>query len=154
MTPVPFPLFGIEQLDAHWLWMIAGVALCIAEIVAPGLYLMWVGFAAILTAGATAAFGLGFAAQGVLFAVLAFASVFVSRQLVRRTEIETADPLLNDRGARLVGTVVTAVEPVDALQGRVKVGDSVWSARGSAAAVGDRLRVARVDGGVLIVEAI
>ncbi len=153
MTIVPFTFFGFEQLGAQWLWMIAGVALCIAEVVAPGFYLMWVGLAAILTGGATAAFGFGFAGQGVLFALLAFASIFIARQYFRNAPISSSDPLLNDRAARLVGTVVTAVEPIDESQGRVKVGDSVWSAKGTYAAVGDRLRVTGCDGMTLIVEA-
>jgi inner membrane protein len=135
-------------------WLILGVVLAILEIVAPGFYLAWVGLAAILTAGATAVFGFQFVAQGIVFAALAVATVFVARHYFQRAPIVSDDPLLNDRSARLVGAVVTAVEPVDASQGRVKVGDSVWSAKGASAAVGDRLRVTRVDGGILVVEAV
>jgi inner membrane protein len=134
-------------------WLVLGVALAILEILAPGFYLVWVGLAAILTAGATAAFVLAWPAQGVIFATLSVASVFAARYYFQRAPIVSADPLLNDRSSRLVGTVVTAVEPVDASQGRVKVGDSVWSAKGATAAVGDKLRVTAVDSGILIVEA-
>jgi inner membrane protein len=134
-------------------WLILGVALAITEIVAPGFYLAWVGLAAIITAGATAVFGFQFVVQGVVFAALAVASVWLARQYFQRSPIVSDDPLLNDRGARLVGAVVTAVEPVDAAHGRVKVGDSVWSAKGANAAIGDKLRVTAVDSGVLIVEA-
>jgi inner membrane protein len=133
-------------------WLILGVTLAIAEIVAPGFYLAWVGFAAILTAGATAVFGFAFAVQGIVFAALAVASVWLARQYFQRSPIVSDDPMLNDRGARLVGAVVTAVEPVDAAHGRVKVGDSVWSAKGVNAAIGDKLRVTAVESGVLIVE--
>ncbi len=134
-------------------WLILGVVMAITEIVAPGFYLAWVGLAAILTAGATAAFGLNFVAQGLLFAGLSFLTIWIARAYFQRSPIVSDDPLLNDRSKRLVGAVVTAVEPVDASQGRVKVGDSVWSARGVTAAVGDKLRVTAVDGGVLVVEA-
>lgn len=134
-------------------WLILGIALAIMEIVAPGFYLAWVGLAAILTAGATAAFGLNFVAQAIVFAVLAVATIYASREYFQTKPIVSDDPLLNDRTARLVGAVVVAVEPVDASHGRVKVGDSVWSAKGVTAAVGDKLRVTSVDGGVLVVEA-
>jgi inner membrane protein len=147
-------LFGLETLAPQWLWTIAAAALAIAEIVAPGLSLMWVGFAALVTAIATGAFALGVGPQFMLFAVTAFLSVFAARKLVARTEITTAAPNLNDRSARMIGEIVTAVEPVDSAHGRVKVGDSVWSAKGASAAIGERLRVVGVDGGVLLVEAV
>jgi len=133
-------------------WFILGIVLAITEIVAPGFYLAWVGLAALLTAGATAAFGINFVAQGILFCALAIATIWVARAYFQRAPIVSDDPMLNDRSARLVGAVVTAVEPVDASQGRVKVGDSVWSAKGVTAAVGARLRVTAVEGGVLVVE--
>ncbi len=140
-------------MNAALWWLIIGVALAIAEIVAPGFYLAWVGLAALVTAGAAAAFGFGFTAQGIIFAGASFATVWVARAYFQRVPILSDHPLLNDPGARLMGTIVTAVEPVDETHGRVKVGDSVWSARGANAAVGAKLRVTAIDGGVLIVEA-
>jgi membrane protein implicated in regulation of membrane protease activity len=53
----------------------------------------------------------------------------------------------------MVGRVVTVVEAVDAHAGRVRVGDSEWSARGGPAASGERVRVTGVDGNCLTVEA-
>ncbi len=146
--------FGLETIAPQWLWTIAAAAFAIAEIIAPGLSLMWVGFAALVTAIATGAFLLPVVSQFMLFAVTAFASVYAARQLVARTTIATTAPNLNDRSARMIGEIVTAVEPVDAAHGRVKVGDSVWSAKGATATIGERLRVVGVDGGVLIVEAV
>ena len=45
-------------------------------------------------------------------------------------------------------TVVTAIEHGE---GRVKVGDSVWTARGPDAAAGDQVTVTGADGNVLLV---
>ena len=67
-------------------------------------------------------------------------------------DVNSADPLLNDRSARLVGKIVTVVTPVDDHDGRVRVGDSEWSARGGPAATGERVRVTGVDGNCLLVE--
>ncbi len=141
--------FGI---DAPWLWLIGGVLLGIAEMVIPGVYLMWIGSAAVLTGVLALLLPIGVTAQFAIFAVTTIAAIYVGRRFLMANPITSADPLLNDKGARLVGTIVTAVEPVDALSGRVKVGDGVWSARGVEAAVGDRLRVTGTDGGVLMVE--
>jgi inner membrane protein len=140
------------NLESHWLWLIAAAVLGIAELLVPGVYLIWIGLAALIVGVLTLLLPLPVAAQFLLFAVMAFAAVYWGRRYLSQNPIISSDPKLNDRSARLVGSIVTAVEPVDALQGRVKVGDSVWSARGSDAAVGDRLRVTGADGNVLTVE--
>jgi membrane protein implicated in regulation of membrane protease activity len=59
---------------------------------------------------------------------------------------------LNDRAGRLVGKVVTVVAAVDEHNGRVRVGDSEWSARGGPAAAGERVRITGVEGNCLKVE--
>ncbi len=141
-------LFGI---DAPWLWLIGGVVLGIAEMVLPGVYLMWIGGAAVLTGILALLLPIGFAAQFAVFSIATIAAIYLGRNMLAKNPIISDDPKLNDRGARLVGLIVTAVEPVDSAHGRVKVGDSVWSARGSDAAVGDRLRVTGTDGNVLLV---
>jgi membrane protein implicated in regulation of membrane protease activity len=139
-------------LQDHWLWLIAAAVLGIAELVVPGVYLIWIGLAALITGLAALLLPLPVAAQFGLFAVTAFAAVYAGRRYLKENPIVSDDPKLNDRSARLVGSIVTAVEAVDSAHGRVKVGDSVWSARGADAAVGDRLRVTGSDGNVLLVE--
>lgn len=141
--------FGI---DPPWLWLIGGVLLGIAEMVIPGVYLMWIGGAAVLTGVAALLLPIDVATQFAIFAVATIAAIYVGRRFLAANPITSADPMLNDRSARLIGSIVVAVEPVDALQGRVKVGDGVWSARGAEAAVGDRLRVTGSEGAVLVVE--
>jgi inner membrane protein len=139
-------------IDNHWLWLIAATILAIAELVVPGVYLIWIGGAALITGLAALFLPLPVVGQFGLFALTAFIAVYAGRRYVTNNPIKSDDPLLNDRGARLVGSIVTAVEPVDNTHGRVKVGDGVWSARGADAAVGDRLRVTGSDGNVLLVE--
>ena len=68
--------------------------------------------------------------------------------------IASEDPNLNNRGARLTGEVVTVVEAIADGRGRVKVGDTEWSARGGDAAAGARVRVTGADGAVLLVEGV
>ena len=143
----------LESLEPGWLWMIGGVILLIAEILAPGFFLVFIGAAAIATGAFTLLFGLGVAPQLALFALYAFIAFMVGRKIYANQDVEGLDTLLNDRSAQLVGKVVTVVRAVDEQDGRVRVGDSEWSARGGPAAPGARVRIVAVDGNCLKVEA-
>ena len=141
------------DIDPGWLWLIGGVVLLIAEVIAPGFFLVFVGAAAMATGLFTVLFGLGPAAQLALFAIYAVIAVMIGRRFYANRTADSTDPLLNDRAARLVGRSVTVVEAVDEQSGRVRVGDSEWSARGGPAAAGTRVRITGVEGNCLTVEA-
>src|SRR4051794_34857592 len=144
---------NIMDVDAAWLWLIGGVVLLIAELIAPGFFLIFIGGAAIATGLFTLLFGLGTVPQLALFALYALLAVMIGRRFYSNRGADSADPLLNDRAGRLVGKVVTVVAAVDEHGGRVRVGDSEWSARGGPAAVGERVRITGIDGNCLKVEA-
>ena len=139
-------------LDAHWLWLALGVVLGTAEMLAPGYFLIWLAAAAILTGIATLLVPLEGAWQIALFALLAINSVLLARRWLRINPIRSADPLLNDRGGRLVGDTVVVSRALEGGSGRVRHGDTEWLARGPDTATGTRMRVAGHDGAVLIVE--
>ena len=141
-----------EGLEPGWLWMIGGVLLFIAEIIAPGFFLVFIGAAAILTGLFTVLFGLGLAPQLALFVLYALLAVLAGRRFYGNRATDSVDPLLNDRAGRLVGKVVTVVAEVDDHNGRVRVGDSEWTARGGPAGPGERVRITGVDGNCLNVE--
>jgi membrane protein implicated in regulation of membrane protease activity len=143
----------LDDLDAGWLWMIGGVVLLIAEIIVPGVFLIWIGIAAIVTGVFAQLFGIGVAGQLGLFALYAVLAVMVGRRVYGVQGIDSSDPHLNDRAARLIGKRVLVVSAVDEDEGRVRVGDSEWSARGGPAKAGERVRITGVDGNRLIVEA-
>ena len=142
----------MNDIDPGWLWLIGGVLLLIAEVIAPGFFLVFIGAAAILTGLFAVLFGFGLAPQLALFALYAVIAVLIGRRFYANQSSDSADPLLNDRAARLVGKVVTVVEAVDEHGGRVRVGDSEWSARGGPAASGERVRITGIDGNCLKVE--
>ena len=142
----------LDGMDPGWLWAIGGVLLLIAEVIAPGFVLVFIGAAAIATGLFTLLFDLGLAAQLGLFIVYSALFVLLFRRWYGEPERDSADPMLNDRAARLIGRGVTVVEPVDGHGGRVRVGDGEWSARGGPAAIGDKVRVTAIEGNCLIVE--
>ena len=143
----------MNGIDPGWLWLIGGVLLLILEVIAPGFFLVFLGAAAIATGLFTVLFNLGTAAELALFALYSVIAVLVGRRFYANRTADSTDPLLNDRAGRLVGKVVTVVATVDDQNGRVRVGDSEWSARGGPAAVGERVRITGVEGNCLTVEA-
>ena len=97
-------VFGwLNGLDARYAWLAIGLLLAVAEMAIPGVFLIWMAGAALITGLATFLFPFGGAEQVVLFALLAFGSVLAGREWVRRHPVESADPSLNDRGGRMAG---------------------------------------------------
>jgi membrane protein implicated in regulation of membrane protease activity len=144
---------NLSHLDPVWLWLIGGIVMLIAEVIAPGFFLMFIGAAAVATGLLALLLPVGVALQLALFAVLAVLFVRVGGRRAYASKYDfSTDPLLNDRAGRLLGKVVTVVQAVDDHGGRVKVGDGEWSARGGPAAPGDRVRIVDIEGNCLKVE--
>lgn len=137
--------------NSHWWWLIGGFVLLSAEMLVPGVYLVWLGVAALLTG--LLAFVLPLPAELASFAALSVGATLLGRGWYRNRPVVSSDPLLNDRGAQLIGQVVTVVEAAEGGRLRVKVGDGVWTARGTAKA-GEQVRIIGSDGQTLIVEAL
>jgi membrane protein implicated in regulation of membrane protease activity len=141
------------NLDPGWLWLIGGIVLLIAELIAPGFFLIFIGGAAVATGLASLLLPLSLPLQLAIFAVLAFLAVRIGGRRAYSMRYEhSSDPLLNDRAKRLLGKVVVATQPIDSHSGRVRVGDSEWSARGGPAEPGERVRIVDVEGNCLRVE--
>jgi len=139
----------MSDLDPHWLWLLAATVLGIAELLVPGVFLIWLAAAAALTGLATLILGIPTAAQLLLFALLSIAAVWAGRRLYVTHSPESSDPLLNDRAARLRGETLVVVADIENGRGRVKVGDSVWACRGPDCPAGSRVRVVGADGACL-----
>jgi membrane protein implicated in regulation of membrane protease activity len=143
---------NLGDLEPHWVWLGAALVLGIAELIAPGVFLIWLAAAAALTGLAALLLDVPLAFQFALFALLALAAVYFGKRLYASHPVESSDPLLNDRAARLIGETVIVVGAIENGRGRVKVGDTVWTARGEDADEGSRVRVIGADGACLRVE--
>ena len=145
-------LFGLEW-SAGALWLAAALALVIAELLVPGFFLIFLGAAAAVTGVVVlVAPGLPIVLQALVFAGVTAGAVAVGWRWYRGSDRTSADPLLNDRAARLIGKRVEVCEAIVAGEGRVRVGDGAWSATGPDAAVGASVRIVGADGSVLRVE--
>lgn len=144
----------LQTVPPHWLWIGVGLILAAMELVAPGVYIIWIAIPALITGTATGLMGLGFPAQIALFLVSSVVSVAAGRRYFINRPIISDDPLLNQKGARLIGEQAVVTTALVGGAGRVKLGDSEWSARGPDLDVGARVRVTGTSGTVLLVEAV
>lgn len=144
-------MFG--DLESGWLWLIGGIVLLIAELLAPGVLLVWIGAAAIVTGVFALLFDIGTAGELALFALYSLLAVTIARRWFADRPVATENPTLNDRSAQLIGRTATVMESVSEHGGRVHLGDSEWSARGGPAEPGDHVRITGVEGNCLLVEA-
>ncbi|MEO6717097.1 MAG: NfeD family protein [Novosphingobium sp.] len=142
----------LESLDPHYGWLAIGLVLAAAEMAIPGVFLIWLAGAAIVTGMLSWMIPMGMPLQIVTFAVLAIVAVFSGKRYLAAHPVVSADPMMNDRGGRLVGETVLVTHAIDGGHGKVKQGDSEWLAKGPDAEPGTKMRVAGHDGTVLIVE--
>ncbi|MXO88250.1 NfeD family protein [Altererythrobacter aestuarii] len=120
----------------------------------PGVFLIWFAVAALITGLLTGLFDLSVTMQVIDFAFLSLIAVFSARRFFIEKPIESADPLMNQRGARLVGVNALVVQAIEHGSGRVHIGDSEWIARGPDTDIGQRVRVVGSEGAILLVEPI
>ena len=145
---------GFGSLEPHYAWLALGLVLAAAEMAIPGVFLIWMAGAALITGLVSWVLPIGMPEQIVLFAVLAIVAVFSGRRYLRQHPVEAADPKMNDRGARAVGETVVVTQAIQSGSGKVRLGDSEWLAKGADAVPGTRVRVVGHDGVVLLVEPI
>ena len=141
-----------DNLEPGWLWAIGGLLLLIAEVIAPGFFLVFLGAAAIATGLFTLLFGLGLAPQLVLFVLYTALAVMIGKRWYAEPHGGDQPHAINEPAKRLIGRTVTVVSDVDEHAGRVRVGDGEWNARGGPASSGERVTVTGVEGNCLIVE--
>lgn len=141
--------------EVHWLWWAAGVLLLAGEMVLPGVYLLWIGLAAAATGGVAWLMPeLGFEGHGLVFALLAAASVYIGNHYFYQRRGPEPEAKVNTRGSKHIGKTYIVAEAIKNGRGHVSVGDSRWLAEGPDAAIGDKVRVIAVDGTILVVEAV
>ena len=134
-------------------WLIAALVLGIAELAAPGVFLVFLAIAAAMTGVAVLVLAdLPLAAQLASFAAWSAATVMIGRRWYSDYPVAAADPLLNDRAARMIGQVARVEVVTTDGEGRVRVGDGSWPARGADLVVGADVRIVAVSDGVVVVE--
>lgn len=139
----------VANLNPAFVWLLAGLILLGLEVLAPGVFMMWLGIAALVTGLIALGVQLNFGLQVAIFAIFSAISLMIGLRLR-----QPAAPGLNTQQAGLSGRIAVVLH-FDGREGRVRVGDSDWSARIAEGVPlpepGARLRVFAVDGTVLLV---
>jgi len=136
--------------NAAIVWAVLALVLIGLETLAPGIFLLWFGFAA---AGVFFLVLLGLplsvVMQTLLFVIFSFVSVAVYFRYFRGKANETDHPLLNQKNQQMLGLVLILESAIVNGHGRVKVGDAFWQVHGPDAPLGSRVTVIAVDDGIL-----
>ncbi|WP_342105262.1 NfeD family protein [Methylobacterium sp. SI9] len=144
-------LATFDALGAAWTWVIAGLVLAGAEILVPGVFLIWLGLAAVATGLAVAAFPIPWQGQTLLFAGLAVVLVTAATRLHRRGT-GPGDAGLNRPDRGLIGRDGVLDAPIVHGVGRIRFDDTLWRVEGPDLPAGERVRVIGINGTVLRIE--
>jgi membrane protein implicated in regulation of membrane protease activity len=134
-----------------WDWFIAGGVLLVLEVLAPGVFMLWLGLAAILVGAISIFVDWSWQAQFIAFAVFSVAAIPLWRRL--SMQVGTTDqPFLNRRAEALVGRIFTLEKPIVDGSGTMRIDDTVWRITGADVRAGSRVKVVQVEGTALHVE--
>ena len=141
-----------------WMWIYAGSALVLLELVAPGFILCFFGLSAVTVGALRFVLGEAFDATWQMAAFSAFSILYilVLRRFLKKVfvggKVETKTDFDNESVGR-TGTVVTAIRPP--LAGRILLGDAEWTAVADRAIdVGANVRVVSQNNLTMTVEAV
>ena len=145
---------GMFATLGSWNWLIFGLLLMALELLAPGIFLFWLGLAALLVGVLSFVLQPSWQSQLLMFAVFAAIAVPVWRRLARSNSTASAsNPFLNKRADALVGRVFTLEKPIIDGSGTVRIDDTIWRVAGPDTPAGSRVRIVRADGASLTVDA-
>ena len=137
-----------------WNWLIFGFILMALEVLAPGIFLFWLGLAALLVGLLSFLINPSWQTQLLMFAVFAVAAVPLWRRFaLSPASASKSNPFLNKRTDALVGRVFTLEKPIVGGTGTVRIDDTIWRVAGPDAPAGSRVKVVQADGASLTVAA-
>lgn len=134
-------------------WAVVALLLFAAEAMAPGAFMLWLGFAAAAVFAIVLVIpGLSVLTQVAAFVVLSFVSIQVYRTWFRGREPRSDQPALNRRAEALVGRVVPLEQAIVNGHGRVQIADAYWDVTGPELPAGTAVRIVAARGMSLLVQ--
>ena len=130
----------------NWNWLILGILLMGVEALAPGVFMLWLGLAALIVGVLSFGVTISWQMQLVGFALLAISMVPLWRHFAARASGREDNQFLNRRTQQLVGQEATLETPIVDGFGTIKLGDTVWRVEGPALDAGVRVKIEQADG--------
>jgi inner membrane protein len=144
-------------LDAHWYWWALACLLIVLQILAGDMFFISLSFAAAVMGGVVYFFpeSLTMPMQLLLFGAIAAFSVILSKLILSiMPEDKSADPYLNQPGARHIGTTITLSAGIRNGIGEANIEGSFWVVKGRDCPAGTHAKILGIDGAALKVEVI
>ena len=128
-------------------WGCLAIGLIAAEVMAPGVFMLWLGVAAgvVMALVLLLPGQLSLLWQAVAFAGISVALIPLYRHFLGRRDAPSDRPLLNKRSEQLIGHVFPLESAIVSGRGRIKVGDALWTVTGPELPAGTRVRVTGAD---------
>lgn len=130
-----------------WHWVILGFVLLIAELMIPGVFLLWWGLAALITAGLMTFSSLSLIALTIIYALLALLLSLIWWKYQHSKDLsDQSYSSLNQRDHAMLKARGTVQEIAANGIGRGYFGDTTWRIQGKHLQVGDVIEVEAVAG--------
>jgi membrane protein implicated in regulation of membrane protease activity len=143
------PDFSAMPSTPSLIWLLGGLALCIAETHIPGAFLIWIGIAGLIVGLVDYLHPIGVTPQMLLFAALVVGLVLIGRRVYGSLD-PGAKELPLSRAHALVGNDYFLNEAIARGFGTIRVGDSVWRVTGDDCPAGAKVRVVAIEDGSLL----
>lgn len=149
-------MFDLLMTLGAWNWVVLGFVLLLLELIFPGVFFVWFGLGALLTALVSLLFYhlpwvASWEVEVIFFLIFSIIMVLIGRNFFRRDR-ETDEPLLNRRTDQIIGKSVVLEEPVRDGKGRIRVDDTIWRIKGPDLPEGTEVKVVAFDNGVFTIE--
>ena len=136
---------GIEVV--FWYWWVLAILMLGIEILAPGLFFIWLSIASAAVGSILFLFpSMSLEIQLLIFSIFSVVSILFWRRYGKEHSTETDHPLLNKKGDQYIGRVFSLIEPIENGRGRIKADDSIWTVLGEDYPVGTKVEVVSVEG--------
>ena len=138
-------LFCLNMTALQWLGL--GVALLAFELMFPGIFMLWFGLGALITASLVYLFNIP---NLLAIAIFLLAGVALSYFFYQK---QNKDPkfLVNDSSNKMVGKIIILDESIINGRGRVKIADSHWTVNGPDLLAGTKVKIVEIKGNTLII---
>lgn len=137
-----------------WHWLSFAVVALILELGSGSIYLLWISFAAAMTALFLWLFPFSWQGQLLLFTLLSLISTLAWYFYDKKRDKTPTRPNLNKRAHQYIGRTFQLSQAIENGIGKIKVGDTTWRVLGDDAPLDSTVKVIDVSGADFIVKTI
>lgn len=137
----------LVSLSGGWFWFILAGLFLIGELLSPGVFLMWLAGAAVITGFIDIVIGPTWTSEVLVFSATSFALVLSSWKYVTKGWNPSSDqPYLNQRHAGYVGREFVLEQAMVNGVGKLRIEDALWDVDGPDLPAGARVKVTGING--------